>query len=467
MTIDRLTPLDRMMLGASRRWPQDIGALAILDGATWFDSSGCLRIETIRQAIETRLHLVPRFRQLIYTPQPGLGGPLWVDDPDFDLRERVREHPLPPPADETSLLEAIEQLRRRPLNPTQPLWEMWLMTGLSGQRVGLYVRIHHSIADGMAAMATVAAFLDTAPSVPQTPPLPWTPQPRPSNRELAIDNLSHHLHSLARVVSVILRPRAAFRRVRESWPAMRELLTEQPATETSLNRMVGSGRQTRLIRASLEAVKQAGRAHGATVNDVLLTVTAGGVRALLQSRGEPVADTTIRAYSPVSLRPRHDGVQQGNEIAQMAVPLRVGDPDPVRRMEQVAAETRRRKAMTRTSLGVLVHNRILRRFTLMAAMRQRVNVATASIPGPPIPLYLAGARMLEVFPLLPLIADEPVGIGALSYAGDLLIGIVADAEACPDIDVLAAGVRDELQELQKVDHRSPEQVTTSKVGTPR
>jgi WS/DGAT/MGAT family acyltransferase len=454
-----------MMLNASRRWPQDIGALVILDGATWFDPSGRLRIEVIRQAIGARLHLVPRFRQLIYTPRRGLGGPLWVDDPGFDLREHVREQPLSPAGDETGLLEAIEELRSRPPKSTRPLWEMWLLTGLSDQRVGLYVRIHHSIADGMAAMATVAAFLDTEADAPQAPPVPWTPERRPPNRELAIDNLGRHLRSLARAVSVVFRPRETLRRAIEAWPAMRELLTEQPATETSLNRMVGSGRQVRLIRTSLEAVKQAGRTRNGTVNDVLLTVTAGGVRALLESRGEPIADTTVRAYSPVSLRPREDGVQQGNLIAQMAVPLRLGEPNPSRRMQQVVAETVRRKAMARTSLGVLVHNRILRRFTLMAAMRQRVNVATASIPGPPIPLYLAGARMLEVFPLIPLIADEPVGIGALSYAGNLFIGIVADTDACPDIDVLAVGVRDELQDLQTGDCRSPELIGTA-AGVP-
>jgi WS/DGAT/MGAT family acyltransferase len=344
---------------------------------------------------------------------------------------------------------------------------MWFLTGLSDERVGLYVRIHHAIADGMAAMATVAAFLDTERDSPQMPALPWTPGSPPSNRELAIDNLGHHLRSLARAVSVMFRPRETLRRAHEAWPAMRELLTEKPATETSLNRMVGSGRQVRLIRTSLEAVKEAGRTRDGTVNDVLLTVTSGGVRALLQSRGEPVAGTTIRAYSPVSLRPRHDGVQQGNVIAQMAVPLRLGEPEPLRRMQQVVGETTRRKAMTRTSLGVLVHNRILRRFTLMAAMRQRVNVATASIPGPPIPLYLAGARMLEVFPLIPLIADEPIGIGALSYAGTLFIGIVADSEACTDVDVLAAGVRDDLEDLQNDDYRSPDWKATSTEGTTR
>ncbi len=450
MMIDRLTPLDRLMLGASRRWPQDIGALAILDGATLVDAAGRLQIEAIRDAIEARLHLVPRFRQLIYTPRRWLGSPVWVDDPGFDLTSHVREHPLPPPGDEAGLLATIEQLRRRRMDPTRPLWEMWFLTGLPDQRVGLYVRIHHSIADGMAAMATVAAFFDTAPDQPVIDPIPWTPEPRPSNRHLLTDNLSHHLHSVIRAVSVVIRPRAVLRRVREAWPAMRELLTETPASKTSLDRMVGPARQVRLIRASLEAVKQAGRAQGATVNDVLLTVTAGGVRALLASRGEPVSDATIRAYSPVSLRRHLDGPQQGNLISQMAVPLRLGDAEPSRRMRQVAAETTRRKAMTRTSLGVLVRNRVLRRVTLMAAMRQRVNVATASIPGPPTPLYLAGALMLEVFPLIPLIADEPLGIGALSYAGDLFIGIVADSDACPDVDALATGIRDELEDLQSV-----------------
>lgn len=462
MMVDRLTPLDRLMLGASRRWPQDIGALAILDGATLLDAAGRLRVEAIRHSIEARLHLVPRFRQLIHTPRRGLGGPVWVDDPDFDLTEHVREHQIPPPADEASLVQVVEQLRRRPLDPTRPLWGMWLLTGLPDQRVGLYVRLHHSIADGMAAMATVAAFLDTDPDQLVTPQVPWIPEPRPSTRDLITDNLRHHLHSVIGAVSLVIRPRTAFRRVREAWPGMRELLTEGPASKTSLDRMVGPARQVRLIRSSLETVKQAGRAHGATVNDVLLTVTAGGVRCLLASRGEPVSDTTIRAYSPVSLRRHLDGPQQGNLISQMAVPLRLSDADPSRRLRQVAAETTRRKAMTRTSLGVLVRNRVLRRLTLMAAMRQRVNVATASIPGPPTPLYLAGARMLEVFPLIPLIADEPLGIGALSYAGDLFIGIVADSDACPDIDVLAAGIRDELEQLKSVYHSSPNGRVTAK-----
>jgi WS/DGAT/MGAT family acyltransferase len=236
--------------------------------------------------------------------------------------------------------------------------------------------------------------------------------------------------------------------MRAAMPAIREILAEEPATATSLDRTVGAGRRLALIRTSLADVKGVGRARDATVNDVLLAATAAGLRALLRRRGEPVADTTVRIYVPVSLRRRLRGPQQGNLIAQMAVPLRLGEADPIRRLEDIAAETRARKARARQSLdNLMVGGAIGRRLLLLAVMRQRVNATSASIPGPKEPLYLAGARLLEVFPLLPLVANEPLGVGALSYADALTIGIAADRDAYPDLDVLAAAMGEELQSL--------------------
>lgn len=447
MSIDRLTALDRLMLGASRRWPQDIGAIALLDGGPLLDEDGRFRIEAVRDAIQGRLHLVPRFRQLIEVPRRGLGGPLWVDAPTFDLSLHVRELPLEPPAGEAELVAAVEQLFRQRLDPSRPLWEMWFLTGLPQGRVGLFVRIHHTIGDGMAAMTTVAAFLDPVPDAASAAAPPWKPAAWPSAGALFADNLARRLRGLAGALSALSRPRTTLRQARTAWPAIRELLAEEPATKTSLDRMVGPERNLTLIRASLDGVKEVGRAHDATVNDVLLAATAGGLRALLQSRGEAVEDTTVRIYVPVSLRGRLRGPQQGNLIAQMAVPLRLGERDPDRLLQQIAADTTLRKARVRTSLSRLLHRRILRRLMLLAVMRQRVNVTSASIPGPKGPLYLAGARMLEVFPLLPLIANEPLGVGALSYAGELNIGITADRDAFPDVDIFAAGVCDELRAL--------------------
>jgi diacylglycerol O-acyltransferase / wax synthase len=446
-SIDRLTALDQLMLRASKVWPQEIGALALLDGTDLLDSDGRFRIEAVREAIASRLQLVPRIRQVVFVPRRGLGGPLWVDAPSFDLSQHVRVLPLPAGSGEADLLVATERLRRKQLDPSRPLWELWFLTGLPERQIGLFVKLHHAIADGMAAMTTVAAFLNPVPDAPAASAHPWTPTRPPSAPELLADNLLRHAERLAGAFSVLARPRGILRRLRAAWPATRELLAEAPAPKTSLDRMVGPDRNLALIRSDLDLVKEVAHAHAATVNDVLLAVTAGGLRALLRSRGEPVDDTTVRIYVPVSLRRGMRGPQQGNLIAQMAVPLPLGGSDPGRRLQQIAAETANRKARTRTSLGILFGGRITRRLLLMAVIRQRVNVTSASIPGPPVPLYLAGARVLEVFPVLPLIANEPLGVGALSYAGTFNIGVVADRDAYPDLDVFAAGARKELHAL--------------------
>ena len=465
-SIDRLTALDQLMLRASKVWPQEIGALALLDGTDLFDSDGRFRIEAVREAIASRLHLVPRFRQVVFVPRRGLGGPLWVDAPSFDLSQHVRVLPLPAGSGEADLLVATERLRRKQLDPSRPLWELWFLTGLPERQIGLFVKLHHALADGMAAMTTVAAFLNPVPDAPAASAHPWTPTRPPSAPELLADNLLRHLQRLTGAFSALARPRSTLRQLRAAWPATRELLAEAPAPKTSLDRMVGPDRHLALIRSDLDQVKEVAHAHAATVNDVLLAVTAGGVRALLRSRGEPVDDTTVRIYVPVSLRRRVHGPQQGNLIAQMAVPLRLGGSDPGRRLEQIAAETANRKARTRTSLGTLFGGRITRRLLLRAVIRQRVNVTSASIPGPEVPLYLAGARLLEVFPVLPLIANEPLGVGALSYAGTFTIGVVADRDAYPDIDVFAAGARKELHALGVSTYPTSVRPGTGALGAP-
>ena len=280
----------------------------------------------MREAIGSKLHLVPRFRQVVVVPRRGLGGPLWVDAPSFDLSEHVRVLALPAGSGEADLLVATEQLRGKRLDPSRPLWEMWFLTGLPNNQIAVFVRVHHAIADGMAAMTTISALLDTAPDAPAPPACPWTPMPSPSARELLADNLKHHAERLAGALSTLVRPRTTVRRLRAAWPATRELLAEGPGPQTSLNHMVGPDRNLALIRSTLDEVKEVAHAHAATVNDVLLAVTAGGLRTLLRSRGEPVEDITVRISVPVSLRRRVHGPQQGNLIAQMAVPLPLGGP---------------------------------------------------------------------------------------------------------------------------------------------
>jgi WS/DGAT/MGAT family acyltransferase len=325
---------------------------------------------------------------------------------------------------------------------------MWFLTGLPDRRAWLFVRSHHSIADGMASMAMIGRFFDAEPQAAITAAPPWAPAPPPSSTALLLDALRSRARGVAGVVSALAHPIATLRRVRQTWPATRELLAEQPATATSLNRVIGSDRDVALVRGSLEAVRRVARAHDATVNDVLLAMAAGGARALLAGRGEPVEGTTIRAYVPVSLRRTLRGEVLGTLVAQMVVPISLSETDPVRRLEAIAAETTRRKERARTRVGSLMRGRLTTKLALMAVIRQRVNVVTASIPGPPQPIYLAGARVLELFPLIALIGNVPLGVGVVSYAGRLGFTVVADRAAIPDIGVLAAGVATALRELE-------------------
>src|SRR5829696_3910112 len=188
--LERLTASDLfLLLWDDYGWSGDIGGLAILDGTSLLDRDGHLRIEAVRRQLEPRLHLVPRFRQRLYRPRRGLGWPLWVDAPSFDLADHIRVHPLAAPGDEAQLLQACAELARRRLDPARPLWELWLLPGLPQGRVGLFVKLHHAFADGMSGVAAFGALLDldADASIPVAPP--WTPTPIPTPGQLLQDNL--------------------------------------------------------------------------------------------------------------------------------------------------------------------------------------------------------------------------------------------------------------------------------------
>ncbi|HYM97144.1 MAG TPA: wax ester/triacylglycerol synthase family O-acyltransferase, partial [Candidatus Sulfotelmatobacter sp.] len=446
MSIERLTAEELLMLWPDETWPQDIGALAVLDGRNLLDLDGRFRIEAVREAVAARLHLVPRFRQLVYAPPRRLGRPLWVDDPGFDLNEHVGVMPLQAPGDEAQLLLATEKLRRRRLDRSRPLWEMWFLPGLPERRVGLFMRTHHAIADGMAGVTTFGTFLDVDPLRIATLAQPWTATPWPTERELLADTRRRHLRDAVRALSAVAHPVKSVRQVVGAWPAIRELVAGEELPATSLDRVVGPDRNLTLIRSRLDLVKEVAHTYDAKVNDVLLAAIAGGLRRLLSSRGEPV-EGLLRVYVPVSLRHGQYAGARGNLIAEMVVSLPVGVADPVRRLHQIAAETAQRKLRSRPSLGKLPHGRLMGRAFLRLVDRLHVNVTTADLPGPPIRLYFAGAPVLEVFPLLPLIERVSLGVGALSYAGQFNITAVADRDGYPDIEVFAAGVREELHAL--------------------
>lgn len=439
-----------MVLPDDFGWPQDIGALGILDGSRLLEAGGRVPIEAVRERIGGRLHLVPRFRQVLHIPRRGLGWPLWVDAPAFDIADHVAVVPRGAPAGEAELLVACEELWWRRLDRSRPLWQMWFLPGLAEERVGLVMKVHHAIADGVAGVAAFGAFLDLSADAPAPSPPPWTPAPPPSGRELLGDNLRRRIHGCQGLLSGLAHPARTVRGVRRAWPAARETFGEGRAPRTSLNRPIGPGRTLAIVRSSLDQVKGIAHAHGATVNDVLLAAVAGGLRSLLGSRGEPVGELILRAFVPVSLHREQAGQARGNLDGGMIVPLPVGEPDPVRRLSLIAAETAARKKKSRPPAGTLFRNAAIQRAVLHHAARQRLmNIYIANVPGPPVPLYLAGAPMLEVFPVVPIMGNVPLGIGALSYAGQFNITVVADRDGCPDAAVFTQGLRAALEELSQ------------------
>jgi diacylglycerol O-acyltransferase / wax synthase len=449
--IERLGAADLMLVWPEAMgWPQDIGALAILDGGSLIDADGRFPIKAVREHIGGRLHLVPRFRQLLYWPRVGLGWPLWVDAPSFDIAEHVGVFPVAPPGSDTQFLFACEELRRRPLKRSRPLWEMWFLPGLPQGRVGLFMRLHHAIADGVAGVAVLGAFVDTVAEPRKATAPTWIPASMPSRRILLADNVRRRLHGTGHTLSTLAEPINTVRRLQQGWPALREIFAEGRAPRTSFNRRIGSDRRLAVIRSNLDLAKEIAHAHRATVNDLLLTAVAGGYRTLLESRGERVSGLVLRAFVPISLHQEQPGQARGNVDAGMVVPLHIGEPDEVRRLERIAADSAERKKKSRPPAGSIFRSVFLQRAFLRLMPRQRfMNAYVANVPGPPVPLYFAGSPMLELFPLVPITANVSIGVGALSYAGQFNITVVADRELCPDLEVFVDGAKRSLDALHQ------------------
>jgi diacylglycerol O-acyltransferase len=442
--VERLSGEDLSMLWPDRLgWPQDIGVIAVLDATPVVDAAGRLDVGQVRAAIAGRLHLVPRLRQILYDPPLGAGRPVWVDAGDFDIADHVHVMPLPEPADEQQLLRVCADLHRRRLDRSRPLWQLWLLPGLSHDRVGMFIKLHHVVADGMAGMALFAALLDPTPTPTGPPAPPWTPRPAPPLARLVADNLRWRVTGFAARAARLAHPARTVRRMRAGASALAELIRQERAPDCGLNRPIGPDRAIGLARGDLAAAKQVAHSAGATVNDVVLATITTALRCLLQSRGNAVDSLVLRAAVPVSLHRGGAGPAQGNLDGGMMVALPIGEPDPAARLAAIAADSRRRKAgaLRLAGSGISASVTARRLMLRMMAHQHMANVYLANVPGPATPLHLAGARILEMFPVVPLTGNVTLGIGVLSYAGQLNATVVADPHAVPDLPVFLTGLQ--------------------------
>lgn len=379
--LDRLTALDASNLRVEDHgMPMHVAALAIVDGASLRDSSGRLPEETIREHVERRTHLSPRLRQILRHAPLAAGPPVWVDDPAFDIGNHVRILDLGYPADEASMLGVCSQLNETSLDRSRALWEMWLLTGSDNGSVALLIRMHHVVADGIAALDILGALFDQTADHPSPPATARRPRPKPSARELYADHLRRQGAAVSRAVSQLRRPGAVGRHLTSRLRQVRQLTRQGFAPRVSLNEPVGSHRRLILVRADLAGARAAAHAHGAKVNDVVLAAMAGGAQRLLDSRGELKPNLVLRVSVAASLRDLGGEVTSGNRVGVRIAPLRVFEPDALRRLCDIAAVTAQQRGRPPYQPG----GRFLQRWMVRTMFHQRlVNLLLSNLTGPP------------------------------------------------------------------------------------
>jgi WS/DGAT/MGAT family acyltransferase len=419
-----------------RNTPSQIALIGELAADPLLDAAGHLDAQRVRAELARRVRRVPELGRRIHWTRPGEGRPVWVHDPAFDPLDHITVTRLPAGSDLAAW--CADRIVRR-LDPARPLWRIEIVDGLPGGRFGLLIVLHHVLADGLAGVAIASRLLDTSAddtADAATAPTAW---PVPTHRALAADArrarrraVTAALRAVPCIPATLLR---TLRQVRDAAGDIRET-----APRTSLPRRVGHSRRMAVVRFPLEEVRAAGRAAGATVNDVLLSAVTAGLRELLLARGERVDGLTLRASMPVGVT----GV--GQTAAMLLLGLPVGDPDPNRRLATITTTTTALKARLRAGRGDLfdvLHlpgplARLAVRWMRRHASRH-INLFVTNVPGPPQPLWLAGARLLDATPVAPLAADVPIGIAALSYAGTLTVTVNTDT-AVSDIAVLSEGI---------------------------
>jgi WS/DGAT/MGAT family acyltransferase len=454
MTLDQLTALDSSFVWfEGPQAPAVVGAVSTFEAAPLLDGRGRLRLDDIRERTAARLDALPRLRRRLAVVPYDLGRPAWIDDPDFDIANHVRELRLPPPGDEAALRRVAEDLHRELLPRDRPLWDLVLVTGLDGDRVGLVERIHHALVDGVGGVDLATILLDLEPDAPAVPLRRWSAEPWPSDAELVAASLRQQVGDSARTVQAAVRGlRHPLHAVRAAGGLGKGLATVADdglfAPHTSLNGRLQGGRRLAWVRARLDEVKATAHRAGGSVNDVMLAVVGGGLRALFLGRGEPLAaDLVLKVLVPVSVRTEGEHGALGNRVGAVYAPLPVGIGDPAARLAAIVASMRRLKSRpeARTTEALLGSADALpagaAHLISRAILHQPfVNLVVTNVPGPPVPLYAVGARMLEAFPVVPLGANLTVGVAVLSYDGALTISVTADAGACPDVDVFAEGM---------------------------
>jgi WS/DGAT/MGAT family acyltransferase len=435
-----------------------------------------LSFERVRQVVSERLHLVPPLRRRVVRVPFGLHHPVWVEDPEFDLDYHLRRASLPAPGGPHELSALVGEVAGRPLDLDRPLWEMYVVEGLESGHFAILVKLHHAAIDGASGAEVLAAFFDAGPEprVVAPPDERWRSEELPTERDLVTGALSSLTRQPERAASALRRTAGAVRGLSERNRRLREEDGIEPppapfrAPRTSLNGAISAHRRFAFLQAPLDDIQTVRRVFGGTVNDIVLACVAGALRRLLAERGE-VLDDPLVALVPMSTRTSSDTGVLGNKVHAMLVSLATTVADPAERLQVIASGTRLAKEQARVLSEDLLRDwaqllvpalssRVarlagnLRLFDYLPAM---FNVLVSNIPGPDVPLWCAGARLVALYPVGPLADGVGLNVTVISYAGTLYAGVLGCRALVPEVDHLAHLVADALGELVKAAVRTP------------
>ncbi|MDP3971804.1 MAG: wax ester/triacylglycerol synthase family O-acyltransferase [Candidatus Nanopelagicales bacterium] len=472
--MEQLTGLDAaFLLLETRTTTGNVGGVLVLDDS---GADEALSLPRLTRLITQRLPLVPLFRRRLMMVPFGLDHPYWIEDPDFDLEFHVRHTAIPAPGSDEQLAALIARLHARPLDLRRPLWEFYLISGLSGGRVAVYTKTHHCAIDGASGAELLTALLDLDPAGRDVPGDNWKPEQPPDESELLLRagvslarqpwnalKLASALVDRAPQLVDIARPHLVdlLDRLVPGLNSEAEVISSGsilPPT-TLLNQKISAHRRWTFGSLSLDEVKTVKNAYGMTVNDVVMAMSAGALRRWLKEHGDLPAEP-LAAMVPVSVRAAGERAGGGNKISPMLVSLPTNVADPVDRLRLVHEATTMAKANHAALPEGLVENATefmvpgllgrAARMSVSLGLLQRANpsnLVISNVPGPNVPIYLAGARMLAYYPVSSLVDGLGLNLTVLGYLGGLHFGLLADREIVPDVADIFGFLADELAAL--------------------
>jgi WS/DGAT/MGAT family acyltransferase len=461
--MDRLSAIDASFLaGEKQSSHMHVGAVMVFEGPP----PG--REDTLEH-IDSRLHLVPRYRQKLAVPRFEMGRPLWVDDPSFNLEYHVRHTALASPGDLEQLKLLTARIFSQRLDRSKPLWEVWFVQGLEDDRFAIISKTHHALVDGISGVDLATVLFDLNPVPPERTETPeWTPNPEPSQAQLIAEGVKGLLgrpFEIGRAAAdAALHPEKTAGRVREAAEGIGEVVWAgmNPAPETPLNVPIGSHRRIAWVQTELEHFKAIKNSLGGTVNDVVLAVVSGALARWLRTRGVRTEGLELRAQVPVSIRSEDEHDRLGNRIAALRAPLPVYARDPVERlrivresMQGVKESKQALAAQMITGLEDFAPPTILSMAARTHWSPRLFNLIVTNVPGPQVPIYLLGRELQELVPVAFLPDNFALTIAAMSYNGKLDFSLLGDYDAIPDIELVGEYVEEALEELLVAAGRPP------------